>query len=215
MEIAGRCLAALGDSLAWGMDGRGGGGHDIAWPAQLGRIVHAERVKSSGVPGSTIAISDSSGESFVERAAREDFSSDLILVLGGFNDFNFDVPLGASGSTDIHEFRGAVRALISRLSRRYSSTPLVLITPPPSGGVCGWRGAHEKNAQGAREGDYAQAMMDIAAEEGVHAVDLFTSSPLDPFDEKVRERFMPDGPHYTEEGYRILAGCIAEGLAAL
>ena len=215
MELAGRCLAALGDSLAWGMDGRGGGGSQIAWPAQLGSIVHAERVKSSGVPGATIAISDSSGESFVERAAREDLSSDLILVLGGFNDFNFDVPLGASGTTDIHEFQGATRTLIACLRSRYPSTPFVLITPPPSGGVCGWRGAHEKNALGAREGDYAQAMLDIAADEGMPAIDLFASSPLDPFDRRTRARFMPDGLHYTEEGYRILASCIAEGLAAL
>lgn len=82
------------------------------------------------VSGSRIAVSSSATtESFVERAKKISTDADAILIMGGTNDANKGILLGAWDSTDNTTFYGALNELISSIRIKYSGKPIIFCTP--------------------------------------------------------------------------------------
>lgn len=210
-------VACLGDSTTWGDDGTGAGGPAIAWPARLGELLGMGRVDNFGKKGSRVAVTDDRDDSFVERWEAVPPDSDVILVLGGVNDFSRDVPLGEMGSRDVRTFYGALDRVAGGLAGRSPEAVVVLMTPCRTSGIARKRipASDAPNARGRVEADYALAVREVAASYAMPVIDLFDSSTISPLLPGHRELYMPDGLHYSPAGYERLARRIAAGLTSL
>ena len=174
-------------------------------------------VENFGIKGSRIAIKADRTDSFVERLDGIDDAADVYVVFGGVNDFSRNVPLGELGSTDVHEFYGAVDYLIRTITARSPQAKLVFMTP------CKTSGKHEKdipasdeaNHLGLTQDAYVRAMLEVCDRYSVPVIDLYAQSGISPFLPEHRELYMPDGLHYSPAGYERLAHRIAAGLAAV
>lgn len=210
-------ICCFGDSTTWGDDGNGGGGNGISWTAHLGALLGGASVENYGVKGSRIAVKSDRDDSFVERLDAIDDEADIYVVFGGVNDFSRNVPLGELGSTDVHEFYGAIDYLIRTISMRTSSSKLVFMTP------CKTSGRHEKdipastepNRLGLTQDAYVKAIFEVCERYAVPVVDLYSQSGISPFLPEHRVLYMPDGLHYSPAGYERLAHRIAAGLSAV
>ena len=146
-----------------------------------------------------------------------DHTADICIVFGGVNDFSRNVPLGELGSTDVHEFYGALDYLIRTITPRSPQAKLVFMTP------CKTSGKHEKdipasneaNHLGLTQGAYVRAMLEVCDRYSVPVIDLYAQSGISPFLPEHRELYMPDGLHYSPAGYERLAHRIAAGLTAV
>lgn len=210
-------INCLGDSTTWGDNGMGAGGHEHSWPARLAEILGAGLVRNYGVKGSRIGVKDDRSDSFIERWEAMEADADVVLVFGGVNDFNREVPLGEPGSTDVRTFYGALDTLARGLIATYPEADIVFMTPCKSAGVPAKSlpPCTEPNGLGLTEAAYAKAVRVVADRYGLPVIDLFASSGISPFAPEHRARYMPDGLHYTAAGYERLARRIAAGLSAL
>ena len=138
-------ICCFGDSTTWGDNGCSGGGNDISWTSHLGALLGGAVVENFGIKGSRIAIKADRTDSFVERLDGIDDAADIYIVFGGVNDFSRNVPLGELGSTDVHEFYGALDYLIRTITARSPRAKLVFMTP------CKTSGKHEKDIPASDE----------------------------------------------------------------
>ncbi len=141
-------ICCFGDSTTWGDNGCGAGGNDISWTTHLGALLGGVTVENFGIKGSRIAVKADRTDSFVERLDGIDDAADIYIVFGGVNDFSRNVPLGELGSTDVHEFYGAVDYLIRTITARSPQARLVFMTP------CKTSGKHEKDIPASDEANH-------------------------------------------------------------
>lgn len=210
-------ICCFGDSTTWGDNGTGAGGPSISWTSHLGALLGGATVENYGVKGSRLAVKADRDDSFVERLDAIDDSADVYVLFGGVNDFSRNVPLGQMGSTDTHEFYGALEFLVRGITQRSPEARLVVMTP------CKTSGKHEKDIPGSFEENhlgfsqepYVDAVREVADRYSLPLVDLYATSGISPFLPEHRERYMPDGLHYSAAGYERLASRIAAGLRAV
>lgn len=60
---------------------------------------------------------------------------DLIFLEGGWNDFNYNIPLGTTSDTVGSTYMGAVNAMVKKLLEQYPNATVVLITSWHTGGT--------------------------------------------------------------------------------
>jgi lysophospholipase L1-like esterase len=86
-----------------------------------------------GIGGSTIAVIPDNNTTNPmctdERINALNINSDIILIMGGINDWAQNVPLGQIGSTDITTFYGALEIMIRKLSVKFQPKKLIFMTP--------------------------------------------------------------------------------------
>ncbi|MEF2649284.1 SGNH/GDSL hydrolase family protein [Collinsella tanakaei] len=210
-------ICCFGDSTTWGDDGNGGGGNDMSWTVHLGALLGGATVENYGVKGSRIAVKSDRNDSFVERLDAVDDRADIYVVFGGVNDFSRNVPLGEPGSTDVHEFYGALDYLIRTISKRTPRSKLVFMTPCKTSGKCekDIPASTEANHLGLTQEVYVRAILDVCERYSVPVIDLYSQSGISPFLPEHRALYMPDGLHYSPAGYERLAHRIAAGLFAV
>lgn len=213
-------VSCFGDSTTWGANGMAsGGGNEIAWPAQLHKYMDVAKVYNFGKKGSRLAVTEDRNDSFVERLSSVLAQpADVILLLGGVNDFQHDVPLGKPGDTDTTTVCGAMETILTGLLTQFPTAQLVVMTPMKERfqhPTKNYPDSFTANGQGLVEEDYAKAIAACAARYSVPVIDLFNGSGISPFLEAQQKKYMPDGLHYSPEGYDRLAKRIAAGLEAI
>ncbi len=210
-------ICCFGDSTTWGDNGCGAGGPAISWTAHLGALLGGADVRNYGVKGSRLAIKADRSDSFVERLDGVEAGADVYLLFGGVNDFSRNVPLGQMGSTDPHEFYGALEFLVRGITRRSPEARLVVMTPCKTSGIAAKDipGSFEENHLGLTQLPYVEAVREVADRYSLPVIDLYATSGISPFLPEHRQRYMPDGLHYSPEGYERLARRIAAGLRAV
>lgn len=92
---------------------------------------YGAKCTSYAYAGSRISLLSTGTTSFIERYADMTDDADLVLVLGGTNDFNAQVSIGEAGSTSQNTFCGALNRLIEGLLAKYPNKEIVFVTPPP------------------------------------------------------------------------------------
>ncbi len=216
-DLSNLTIVCFGDSTTWGDDGTGAGGPAISWTSHLGGLLGGANVVNRGVKGSRLAIKADRSDSFVERLDGVEAGADVYVLFGGVNDFSRNVPLGQMGSTDPHEFYGALDLLIRGLIVKSPEARLVVMTPCKTSGKHekDIPGSFEKNHLGLTQEPYVAAVREVADYYSVPVIDLYAGSGISPFLPEHRERYMPDGLHYSPTGYERLAGRIAAGLRAV
>lgn len=130
-----------------------------------------------------------------------------VTVFFGANDACLPDRCSAFQHVPVHEYRQNLHNIVSFLKKRWPSTLIVLITPPPIDEDERLRYPYVENVLGLPErtndaaGAYAQACVAVAGECGIPVVDLWTKMQQFP---DWKKAYLRDGLHLTQSGNRIV-----------
>lgn len=193
----------LGDSITYGTSPYNDEKLENTYVSFLKEMMQLENVKNYGINGST--ISDNSGyEPMCIRYEKMDNNSDIIIVFGGTNDFDYtEAELGNLDSSDKSTVYGALKILINGLKIEFPGALILFITPLP-------RDSREKdrvNKRGYKLKDIAKAIVEVCELNNIYVFDLYNNcTELE--EVEVFKKYIPDGIHPTEEYHKILANKI-------
>lgn len=213
MELHGKKINFLGDSITEGY-GTSGAQHTFSAlvAADTGAVC-----RNYGIAGTRIAkqrhpsADPSWDHDFCARVAEMDADADIVVVLGGTNDFGHgDAPFGHFADWTNDTFCGALNVLYTGLRTRYPSQVIVIATPLHRGGEDDRRADSDANLQ-----DYVHAIRAAAAYYSLPVLDLWAMSGLQPNVPVIQAQFMPDKLHPNDAGHRIIADRIIGFLRAL
>ena len=192
--LSGLTVNALGDSYFAGE----GLPAEHVWLGLL-ESKHGLTMNNYGKGGSTVTNKITSNSPMCERyASMANNNADIILLEGGRNDFNKEVPIGSVNSYDTKTFSGALNTIIVGLKKKYPNAMIVCIS--------NW------NFPGSKSGNtyltYANAMAEVAEKQGVYFIPAYDPeiSGIDMTNEAFREQYCiasTDISHLNPEGMKI------------
>lgn len=215
LDYSDKILNCFGDSTTWGDNGMDTGGEDISWVHHIQKLVKFKDVRNYGVCASRIAVTEDRTDSFIERVNDMRTDADYVVVMGGINDFQHNVPLGDPRSKDIWTFYGALNILAHELLDQYPMAKIIFITPMKNNfhhPTKKYPTTLDKNKQGLYQIDYVNAIKSVCDYYAMPVIDMYAESGISPFVSKQRHLYMLDGLHYSDEGYARLAERIYKGL---
>lgn len=131
---------------------------------------------------------NSEDTSFYGLYDKMDDDADIVIVLGGINDWGFGRELGKFGDTGTETFCGAMNLLCSGLKEKYPNAEIFVFSSPqtdyvnnPANDLEGteWEGNTEGyNCHGKKLGEYAKAMQTACVKQGIHFYSLTQAMPL-------------------------------------
>lgn len=179
-----KTMNVLGDSLT----GNTIEGELNMWPAII-----ADRnqmaVNNYGIGGSTLAVGG--GNPMVNRYAAMEDGVDYIIVWGGTNDEDNNIPIGLTSSTNTSEFSGALNDICDGLLTKYPTARIGFITM-----------MREPGGE-----PYAQAVKDVCALYSIPVLDLYKKNGIG-FGNVAREAALTrsnDGTHPNAEGHKFIS----------
>lgn len=172
----------------------------------VGILCDAQAVRNYGENGTTMAGIMPSN--FVDRSMFMDKDANLILVLGGTNDFYFNIPIGTDFDRNYFTFYGAMHMLCSRLKMVYPDSDIVFMTPLHRADEFG-----EVNDNGNTLEEYATVILQVCSEYGIPVIDLYHEENLNFGTNK--ELYMPDGLHPDDLGQMAIGYYVADCLKNL
>lgn len=207
MELKNKKINFLGDSIT---EGGASSCLENGYVSIFGTLSGAE-VRNYGAGGTRIARQRSKTETpswdldFVMRADEMDDDADIIVVMGGTNDFaRGDAPIGNMESRDVYTFYGALHILCQKLITKYPYATIVFMTPTH-------RSDEDSllNEVGLRTqvplSKYADIIKEVAGYYAFPVLDLYRVSGMQPSFEVIKEKFMPDGLHPNDDGSKRIA----------
>lgn len=103
--------------------------------------------------------------------------SDIVLIMGGTNDFYSNIPLGNieyNNGYDETTFKGALASTIMKMQNRVPNAVIVLMTLINGQGETNANGSNMKvNTLGLKAIDYANAIKEVAYYFGIPCIDVF------------------------------------------
>lgn len=206
MEIAGKTVAFLGDSITEGV-----GVSEISkrYTDVFGALTGAV-VLNYGISGTRIAKQKNPSPTeqwdldFISRVDAMDRFADAVVVFGGTNDFGHgDAPLGKFTDRTEYTFYGACHVLYRKLIEKYPDAEIVIVTP-----LHRLSESAEINEYGlpcAPLKKYVEAIREVAEYYSLPLLDLYKNSGMQPSVEILREKYMPDGLHPSDAGAEKIA----------
>ena len=122
--LEGLTMYAIGDSYFQGS----GLGHYYTWPSELARKYNMSHV-NYGIGGSTIANVSTNNPMVIRYTSMANGDADIIILEGGRNDRNQQVPYGTFDSRDNTTLCGALNIMIEGLHKKYPNALIILVTP--------------------------------------------------------------------------------------
>ncbi|MBP3705717.1 MAG: SGNH/GDSL hydrolase family protein [Clostridia bacterium] len=201
MELKDKVIAFLGDSITYGA---GTTDKSFTYPELLKNSLGLKEALNCAMGGTLVAPMNNKADErlwhnpFVDRVESIDINSDVIIVLGGTNDFWVgDIPLGSINDTTVDTFYGAYHVLLQRLINRFYNKQIVVLTPP-----------HRLNETVVKNGkeyafkSYVNAMKEVAEYFAIPVCDLYATCGIQPKVEILKETLIPDGLHPNDAGHR-------------
>ena len=208
MELKNKTVCFLGDSITEGVGSTEGNCY-----VSLFAKAHPEaRVHNFGISGTRIAIQlKPSANSrwdkyFASRIESMPKDADLVCVFGGTNDFGHgDAPFGEFGDREEYSFSGAIYSLCEKLTNRYPDSKIVIFTP--------LHRTSERDVTAKPDGeyilqDYVNRIRETAEYFSIPVLDLWSCSGIQPALPLIKDKFMPDGIHPSDAGYKRLFNII-------
>ncbi len=215
MELKGKKIVFLGDSITAGVCTSG---EEYTFSSIIGRKYECTTV-NYGYGGTKICMDDGETEArslnFSVRLLDMDDDADIVVVMGGTNDFKYnDVLMGKFGDETFYTFYGACKILMTRLINKYHGKLIVIATPLHNTIELNPRGVKREYDNGILK-DYVNIIREMAEYYSLPVIDLYKESRIQPAVGVIRERFMPDTTHPNDEGHKLLADIIAAKLLTL
>lgn len=156
--LKGKTFTVIGDSYLAG----NGLEKELVWPALLAKKYDME-FKNYGMNGSTMSNYVTTNNPMVVRyTSMANNNPDIVIIEGGRNDYNKNVPIGENGSTDTKTMKGAARFLISKVQEKYPNALIICLTV--------WEVGGNKNSAGNYCSDYGKALLEVCADMGVPCI---------------------------------------------
>lgn len=207
MELKGKKINFLGDSIT---EGCGVSCEENIYHQIMKRNYGLAEARNYGVGGTRFARQLTPSEpqydrNFLVRAAEMDKDADIIVVMGGTNDFGHgDAPMGTPADRTPDTFYGAMHSLVITLLSRYPTAKLLFLTPLHRA---------EETRTVTRDGEsftvtlkeYVDVMREVLEFYGIPVLDLYASGSMNPQVPAMRETYVPDGLHPNAAGHRLLA----------
>lgn len=213
MELDGKKINFMGDSIT---EGYGASGKDRIFSSLIAADIGAV-CRNYGIAGTRIAkqsnpsADPSWDRDFCSRVAEMDADADIIVVLGGTNDFGHgDAPFGKFDDKTPDSFRGALNVLCTSLIEKYPGKVIVIMTPLHRRGEDSARSASNPELKA-----YIEAIRSAAEYYSLPVLDLYAMSGLQPNLPVIQQKFVPDQLHPNDAGHRILADRIIGFLESL
>ena len=209
MNISGKKIAFLGDSITFGV---GASSPDkVYWrliEEKTGAICQGFGINGTRIAKQIMPVPDAIHDikHFITRVDNIDKDTDIIMILGGVNDFaHGDAPLGKMSDRREDTFYGACHLLYTKLIETFPRADIVVMTPLH----CADEDREYFNTAGLRQNgrllDYVNIISEVAAEYSLPVLDLYRISGIQPKINVHRELFMPDGIHPNDAGYEKIA----------
>jgi len=212
MELKGLKVNFLGDSITQGV---GTSAPEKVYLQILKRECGLAEARNYGISGTRFALQKGSPaipfddyvdvNSFGERFDKMDNDADLIVVFGGTNDFGHgDARFGKFEDRTNETFYGACHYLFSGLIKKYLGKPIIIMTPlhrlnenkiP----------AEYQDAKACALKNYVNAIREVAEYYSLPVLDLYATSGLQPEIPEIKEKYLPDGLHPSDDGNAVIA----------
>ncbi len=211
MELKDKKINFLGDSIT---EGHGASAEDKHFTSLIEKKTGAI-CRNYGIGGTRIARQVIPSENprydldFCMRAEEMDADADIVVVFGGTNDFGHgDAALGKFEDRTLYTFYGALHSLYTLLINKYNESTIVILTPIHRINEDeSWSPNNEPEALHPLK-DYVNAIREVAEYYSLPVLDLYATSGLQPEIPIIKEKYMPDGLHPSDAGYKILANKI-------
>lgn len=217
MELKGAVINFLGDSIT---EGVGASCAANRFTDVLQREFGLKKANNYGIGGTRIArqpvVTDSPYDrDFCLRLEEMDPDADAVVVFGGTNDYGHgEAPLGVPSDRQPDSFYGACHYLMNGLLTRYTSKPVVILTPLHRDNEDNPRGSNKLHSV-APLSVYRKILTEVAEYYALPVLDLYAVSGIQPANPVCRERLLPDGLHPSDEGHALLAHRIGLFLQSL
>ena len=171
--LSGKSIIAVGDGMISGHSL----GEGFSWLSDIG-IQHGMTYYNFGVNKSSIAYSDAAFADENLALCRQyqtvlDIvpSADIVLIEGGMNDRNYNIPIGEQTDQGDETFLGALNSLIDRYQAAYPEARILCMTPYHRNDVV--------NDLGLSDADYAAAMLSLCESRGISCFNNYVLSGVD------------------------------------
>ena len=181
-------INCLGDSITLGLTN-----NNISYANLL--INMGYNVTKYGVSGSSIALQENKTDSFLERYSSMTNDADLVLIMGGTNDFGVEIPIGDFNVRDNYTFYGALRSLIEGLINKYPTKKIFFVTELD----------RNYTLNGINFKDYIDAIFICCRYYAIPILDLNLMLGYNSKNQSQRNEYIPDGLHPNTKGHQIIA----------
>lgn len=192
-------INALGDSITYGDKLAD---TSLSFPNIVAAAAGAVKLNNYGWNGSNVA--GPHPDRLIDRYPLMDRDANLILVLGGTNDYGGfreqGTVIGGIGDMTPDTFYGSLNLMMCGLKQMYPDGEIIFMTPLRRVGYL------RRNKNGYCLNQYAAAIQEMAAFWGIRVIDLFNEPELD-FSSR-QASYLVDGLHPNETGQALIGACV-------
>lgn len=215
MDIAGKTVAFLGDSITEGVGASCVENRFTDVFARLtGGVALNYGVSATRIARQKVVTEDLCDRDFNMRVEEMDASADVVVVFGGTNDFGHgDAPIGKFTDNTVYTFYGALHVLYRQLLERFPEKDIIVLTPLHrlSENVT----INERGIPCEPLKKYVEAIREVAEYYSLPVLDLWKMSGMQPSVDVIREKYMPDGLHPSDLGAAKIADKLRDFLISL
>ncbi len=215
MDIAGKTVAFLGDSITEGVGASCVENRFTDVFARLtGGVALNYGISATRIARQKVVTEDLCDRDFNMRVEEIDASADVVVVFGGTNDFGHgDAPIGRFTDNTVYTFYGALHVLYRQLLERFPEKDIIVLTPLHrlSENVT----INERGIPCEPLKKYVEAIREVAEYYSLPVLDLWKMSGMQPSVDVIREKYMPDGLHPSDLGAAKIADKLRDFLISL
>ena len=204
--LKGKTFTVIGDSYLAG----NGLDKNLVWPALLAKKYDMV-FNNYGMNGSTMSNYVTTNNPMVVRYANmTNNNPDIVIIEGGRNDYNKNVPIGENGSTDTKTMKGAARFLITKIQEKYPNALIICLTV--------WEVGGNTNSAGNYCSDYGKALLEVCADMNVPCINAMDQelTGVKMTDANFRSKYCmkaSDISHLNEAGMKLVFPVFEKAIA--
>ena len=200
--LKGKKCVFFGDSITWGDIGDSTHSQaDRPYPTIISEKAGCESINKA-TKSATLTIVGSSTNNLKTQIESTDFSNvDFVFICFGINDFGKNVPIGSIDSEDWGCIYGALYNAIRAINAKNNSSEIVILSVPPTRHILSQQG----NTWRCHMLAYVEAIGSFCLTNKIRYIDILHNSGIDALN---LSYYSPDGVHFNQNGYNLLADCI-------